>query len=160
MPAVEARDQLLVFLFAGHDTTASVLTFAMHLLGGHPEIQDRAADEVRQVLAGRPPTVDDLTGLPHLGQVLKEALRLYPSAYATSRRVTEADVVSGHRLPAGAAVLQRFRLTTDARPVPVTPRVTLHPLTAVPCRLDPRGRPPKAANPPAATPRAGIPPST
>jgi len=69
----EARDQLLVFLFAGHDTTATALTFALHLLGSHPEVQDRAADEVCQVLGGRPPTADDLTRLPYPGRVLKEA---------------------------------------------------------------------------------------
>jgi cytochrome P450 len=65
----EARDQLLVFLFAGHDTTATALTFALHLLGSHPEIQDRAADEVCRVLGGRPPTAEDLTRLPYLGRI-------------------------------------------------------------------------------------------
>jgi cytochrome P450 len=103
--AADARDQLLVFLFAGHDTTATALTFALHLLGSHPEVQQRAADEVRQVLGGRHPTADDLGRLPYLRQVLKEALRLYPPAYATSRRVVaDDDVVAGYRIPAGADV--------------------------------------------------------
>jgi cytochrome P450 len=95
----EARDQLLIFLFAGHDTTATALTFAMHLLGSHPDIQDRAADEVCQVLGGRPPTADDLTRLPYLGRTLKEALRLYPPAYATSRQIVDGDILGGYRLP-------------------------------------------------------------
>jgi cytochrome P450 len=100
----EARDQLLVFLFAGHDTTATALTFALHLLGSHRQVQDRAADEVRQVLDGRPPTPDDLTRLPYLGQVLKEALRLYPPAYATSRRAVDGDTLAGYRVPPGADI--------------------------------------------------------
>jgi cytochrome P450 len=100
----EARDQLLVFLFAGHDTTAASLTFALHLLGSHPDVQRRAADEVEQVLAGRAPTADDVDRLPYVVQVLKEALRLYPPAYATSRRTVDRDTVCGYEIPADADV--------------------------------------------------------
>jgi cytochrome P450 len=199
----EARDQLLVFLFAGHDTTATALTFALHLLGSHPHIQDKAADETRQVLDGRPPTGDDLTLLPYLGQILKEALRLYPPAYATSRRAVDGDTLSGYRVPPGtdlavypwcthrhprhwdhparfdpdrftpereaarhryawfpfgggpracigaqlsiveatitlATVLQQYRLSTPAGPIPLLPRITLHPAAPVPCGISAR----------------------
>src|SRR3954454_2544055 len=46
----EVRDEVLVFLFAGHDPTATALTAALHLLGAHPAVQDRAREEVRDVL--------------------------------------------------------------------------------------------------------------
>jgi cytochrome P450 len=199
----EARDQLLVFLFAGHDTTATALTFALHLLGSHPHIQDRAADEIRQVLDGRPPTTEDLTRLPYLGQILKEALRVYPPAYATSRRAVDGDTLGGYRVPSGAdiavypwcthrhpqhwddperfdpdrftpereaarhryawfpfgggpracigaqlsmveatitlaTVLQQYRLSAPAGPIPLLPRITLHPAAPVPCRVSVR----------------------
>src|SRR4051812_977182 len=101
----EVRDEVLVFLFAGHDTTATALTAALHLLGAHPAVQDRAREEVRDVLDGRDPTAVDLAELGYLTMVVKEALRLYPPAYATSRRLTGGDdEVSGHRIPAGADV--------------------------------------------------------
>src|SRR3954468_1546075 len=62
----EVRDQVLVFLFAGSDTTATALTAALHLLGSHPEAQERARDEVRAVLGGRTPTAADLAELRYL----------------------------------------------------------------------------------------------
>ena len=50
----EIRDQALIFLMAGHETTAGALTFTLHLLGRHPEIQDRVADEIRERPRRRP----------------------------------------------------------------------------------------------------------
>ena len=50
----EIRDQALIFLMAGHETTAGALTFTLHLLGRHPEIQDRVAAEIRDGARGRP----------------------------------------------------------------------------------------------------------
>lgn len=102
----EVRDQILIFLFAGHDTTATALTFALHLLGSHPDAQRRAHDEVRDVLAGRPPGAGDLAELRYLTMVVKEALRLYPPAYGTGRRLTDEadDEVAGYRIPRGTDV--------------------------------------------------------
>ncbi|RFU20107.1 cytochrome P450 [Geodermatophilus marinus] len=99
----EVRDQVVVFLFAGHDTTATALTAALHLLGAHPAEQERAHEEAR----GLPdvPSRADLDRLDHLTAVLKEALRLYPPAYATSRRRSGGDdVVGGYRIPDGTDV--------------------------------------------------------
>ncbi|MGN6722229.1 MAG: cytochrome P450, partial [Marmoricola sp.] len=46
----DVRDQILIFLLAGHETTSTSLTFALHLLGRHPDIQTRLRDEVSTVL--------------------------------------------------------------------------------------------------------------
>ena len=101
----EVRDQVLIFLFAGSDTTATALTAALHLLGSHPEVQEQAHDEVRAVLDGREPTAADLAALPCLTAVVKEALRLYPPAYGTGRRLTGGDdEIGGVRIPDGADV--------------------------------------------------------
>jgi cytochrome P450 len=68
-------------------------------------VQDRAAGEVREVLAGRPVSAPDLSALPLLTAVVKEALRLYPPAFASGRRLTGGDdEVSGYRIPDGADV--------------------------------------------------------
>ena len=103
--ASELREQVLVFLLAGHETTATSLAFALHLLGRHPEEQKRAQEEVDRVLAGRTPTAADLETLPYLTQVLKEAMRLFPAAPVIGRRAVESTVIDGHTIPAGADVI-------------------------------------------------------
>ncbi|PGH51629.1 cytochrome P450 [Streptomyces sp. Ru87] len=105
LDADEVRDQVLVFLLAGHETTATSLTFALHLLGHHPKEQQRAREEVDRVLGGRPPVAADLDRLPYLTQVLKEAMRLYPAAPAIGREVVADTEVDGFPVPAGATLL-------------------------------------------------------
>ncbi|WP_406859473.1 cytochrome P450 [Streptomyces sp. HUAS MG47] len=101
----ELREQVLVFLLAGHETTATSLGFALHLLARHPEERKRAHEEVDRVLAGRVPTAADLDGLPYLTRVLKEAMRLFPAAPAIGRRAVAATEIGGHTIPAGADVI-------------------------------------------------------
>src|SRR6478752_7420940 len=50
------RGQVLVFMLAGHETTSTALTFALHLLGRHQDVQDRVRAEVREVVGDRHPT--------------------------------------------------------------------------------------------------------
>ncbi|MEW1802849.1 cytochrome P450 [Streptomyces virginiae] len=101
----ELRDQVLIFLLAGHETTATSLCFALHLLARHPEQQDRAREEITRVLGGRPPQASDLERLPYLSQVVKEAMRLYPAAPVIGRKAVAATRIGGHAVPAGADVI-------------------------------------------------------
>jgi cytochrome P450 len=101
----EVRDQVLIFLLAGHDTTAIALTFALYLLARHPEAQARAHAEVEAVLAGRTPTATDVERLTYTTMVLKEAMRLYPPAWGIGRRHASGDEVGGWSVPPGADVL-------------------------------------------------------
>ncbi|MFF5444170.1 cytochrome P450 [Streptomyces sp. NPDC012888] len=103
--AGELRDQVLIFLLAGHETTATSLAFALHLLALHPAEQERAREEVRRVVGDRTPGAEDLERLPYLTQVLKEAMRLYPAAPVIGRRAVAATTVDGHLVPAGADVI-------------------------------------------------------
>ncbi|MEW1904638.1 cytochrome P450 [Streptomyces sp. NPDC086147] len=103
--ATELREQVLVFLLAGHETTATSLGFALHLLGLHPEAQKRAQEEVDRVLAGRTPGAADLDALPYVTQVLKEAMRLFPAAPVIGRRAVAATEIGGVAVPAGADVV-------------------------------------------------------
>ncbi|MGW5423869.1 cytochrome P450 [Streptomyces sp. NPDC003943] len=103
--ATELREQVLVFLLAGHETTATSLAFALHLLAKHPEEQKRAHEEVDRVLAGRTPGAADLDQLPYLTRVLKEAMRLFPAAAAIGRRAVAATEIGGYTIPAGADVI-------------------------------------------------------
>lgn len=102
----EIRDQMLVFLLAGHETTSTSLTFALHLLAKHPEVQQAVLDEVTAVLGDAAPTPAQAhSGLPYTTAVLKEAMRLYPAAPFTGRRTVEDTDLCGVRVPAGSDVV-------------------------------------------------------
>lgn len=101
----EVRDQLMTAFLAGHETTASGLTWAGWVLASHPGIAQQAAREVDQALQGRTPGFADLASLPFLGQVIKETLRLYSPAPGVFMRCAIADVQIGSWLvPKGALV--------------------------------------------------------
>jgi cytochrome P450 len=97
--------ECLTLFGAGYETTAAGLCWAWYLLCQHPEIYGKVQHEVDTVLQGRTPTYADLEHLPYCLQVLKEALRLYPPAYATCRRTLDDIEIDGYRVPKGWAVL-------------------------------------------------------
>jgi cytochrome P450 len=101
----QVRDEALIFLLAGHETTSTALTFTLDLLGRHPDEQERVHAELARTLGGRLPSADDAHGLARTAMVVKEAMRLYPPAYATGRRAEAADEIDGYRIPEGANVV-------------------------------------------------------
>ena len=105
MEIQQVRDEALIFLLAGHETTSSALTFTLQLLGRHPDEQQRVADEVADVLGSCRPTVEDLPALRRTAMVLKEAMRLYPPIYALARRAEREDKIGGYRIPRGSLLV-------------------------------------------------------
>ena len=100
----EICDELVMFLFAGHDTTATTLTYALWSLGRHADCQDRVATEVA-ALPDRPLTPDDIPRLGYTVQVIRESLRLCPPA-PTGTRMASRDVeVGGYLVPKGTMLL-------------------------------------------------------
>lgn len=90
------RDELVTLLVAGHETTATALSWAVHHLLTHPDVRARLAEEVRGV--------DDplaLSRLDWLDAVVKETLRLTPIVPMVGRRLTRPMTIGGHELPAG-----------------------------------------------------------
>lgn len=104
LDAQAVRDQVLVFLLAGHETTATALAFALHLLALHPEAQRTAQAEVDEVLGDRAAGAADQDRLPYITMVLKEAMRLYPSVAIMGRKAVAETEIDGFRIPAGADV--------------------------------------------------------
>lgn len=101
----EVRDQLMTTFLAGHETTASGLTWAGWVLASHPAIAQQAESEVDQVLQGRVPTFADVARLPLLGQIVKETLRLYsPAPGVFMRQAVEAVQIGDWLVPKGALV--------------------------------------------------------
>jgi cytochrome P450 len=101
----EVRDQVLIFLLAGHETTSTALTYALRLLGRHPDVQDRVRAEVAAVIGDSDVTPRHAAALAYTTMVLKETMRLYPSAPLLGRRAVEEDRIGGFRIPAGADVV-------------------------------------------------------
>jgi cytochrome P450 len=100
----DIRHELVVFLGAGYDTTATTLTYALWALGRHLDLQDQVAAEVA-ALGDRPLTFDDVPRLGYTVQVLHEALRLCPPAAGTTRMVMKDFDVDGYRVEAGTLVV-------------------------------------------------------
>lgn len=123
-------DELIVFMVAGHDTTATTLTYALWQLGRHPDLQDRVAAEVAR-FGDREITPADLPDLGYTRQVLCEALRLCPPG-PTGTRMTQRDIeIDGYRVPAGTLVL--FAILAVQR----DPRLWERPLEFDPDRFSP-----------------------
>lgn len=100
----EIRDELVTLVIAGHETVAASLTWTLRLLAEHPEVVDRVHAEL-DVLPGAQVRWEDLAALPVTRAVVDEGLRLYPPAWAITRRALADDVVDGVPLPAGTLVL-------------------------------------------------------
>uniref|UniRef100_A0A1E1WMD2 Cytochrome P450 n=1 Tax=Pectinophora gossypiella TaxID=13191 RepID=A0A1E1WMD2_PECGO len=90
------REEVNTFMFEGHDTTATALTFGLMLLADHEEVQERVREEIERVVGSRVPTMTDLGELKYLEAVIKETLRLYPSVPFIARTITE-DFMLGQR---------------------------------------------------------------
>jgi enediyne biosynthesis protein E7 len=99
------RDELLTILLAGHETTASTLSWTWYLIDRHPAVAERMRAEAAEVLGNRLPCYEDLRGLRYTTMVIQEAMRLYPPVWGLTRRAIKADEVGGYQVPAGADVM-------------------------------------------------------
>ncbi|MFZ0545780.1 MAG: cytochrome P450 [Candidatus Promineifilaceae bacterium] len=104
------RDQLLTMLIAGHDTSTAMLSWALYLLGRHPQSMAKVQAEIDTALAGSQPNQNNIDNLPYLDQVIKETLRLYPPIHIGSRRAAEELTVNGHQIPVGTRVMYSIYL--------------------------------------------------
>jgi cytochrome P450 len=127
----EIRGELVSFMVAGHDTTATTLAYALWALGHHPEMQDKVRAEVIGI-GDRELTPDDASALRYTVQVLREALRLCPPAATTGRTAMRDIEVGGYRVEAGTMlVVGIYALHRD-------PALWDHPLVFDPDRFGPQ----------------------
>jgi cytochrome P450 len=101
----QLRDEAMTIFLAGHETTANALAWTWYLLSQNPEAEATLHAELEEVLAGRPPTAEDLPRLRYTEMVFTESMRLYPPAWILGRRALEDYEVGGHRIPRGALVI-------------------------------------------------------
>jgi cytochrome P450 len=112
----QIRDEVLAMFLAGHETTATAITWTWYLLAQHPVITAKVYAEIDSVLQGQTPTPADYSRLPYLEMVFSEAMRLYPPAWMLARRVNTECELGGYRLPRmNAVILSPYLIHRDAR---------------------------------------------
>ena len=110
------RSEVRTLLVAGHDTTGLGLAAALWELSGDAALQDRVAEQIRQTLGDRAPTVADLPALAIAEAVFKEALRLWPPVPVILREATEDDEIGGYLIPKGAnVIINLYSIQRDPR---------------------------------------------
>lgn len=105
MSEVALRDEVMNIFFAGHETSANLLTWSVLELSRDPDVEARLRDEVQAVLGGREPEAADVPRLELVSAVLRETLRLHPAAWIFARQAAEDDELRGHRVAKGATVI-------------------------------------------------------
>jgi cytochrome P450 len=146
----QLRDEVITLYLAGHETTASLLSWALYRLSRSPEIQARVVAEIDARLSDEVPSLEQLKGLQYTSQVIHEVLRLYPPAWTIARNALADDEVMGYHVPAGAIVMvspyftqrleafwpQPLRFDPDRFAPPIV--ATRHPFAYFPFSLGPR----------------------
>ncbi len=98
----EIRDELRTLLFAGHETTAIALCWAVDAVGRHPAVAERLVGELRAL--GPDPDPEALAKVPYLDAVCNETLRLFPIVTEVLRQLHEPTTLGEHELTPPTAV--------------------------------------------------------
>ena len=104
MPDQFVRDNILTLFFAGHETTANTLVWALHYLALNAHVLENLQAEVDTVLKGRAPTLADLRNLPYTLMVIKETMRIEPTVAIIPRALVEDVELGGYRLEKNSVV--------------------------------------------------------
>lgn len=104
MSTTQLLDEIRTLYLAGHETTATTLSWTWMLLSQNPDIYAKLEAEIEQVLNGHAPTADDVQRLPYCNAVIKEALRCYPVAWITARVPLEDVEIGGYQVAKGTMI--------------------------------------------------------
>jgi retinoid hydroxylase len=104
----ELKVQALLLLFAGHETTTSLVSSLCLALARHPDVLATARAEQVQIGIDTPITIDSLKQMTYLDRVLREVERMYPPVGGGFRGVVEEFEFNGYRVPKGWQVLYRI----------------------------------------------------
>ncbi|KAF7279570.1 hypothetical protein GWI33_007032 [Rhynchophorus ferrugineus] len=106
---IELRDEVNTFMFEGHDTTSSAISFCLYNLSLHSSVQEKVLQEQKSLfgadLKKATPTYNQLNEMKYLEMVIKESLRLFPSVPLVARRLSSDLNYNGTVYPKGLNVL-------------------------------------------------------
>ncbi|EUC47483.1 hypothetical protein COCMIDRAFT_35012 [Bipolaris oryzae ATCC 44560] len=99
-------DNMITFLVAGHETTSGLLSFTFYFLLKNPQAYEKAQQEVDEVIGKGPITVEHLSKIPYLNAVLRESLRLQPTAPSFGITAKEDTTIGGkYAIKAGVPIV-------------------------------------------------------
>lgn len=102
----ELVDQVAMLFLAGHETSASALSWSLFLLSKCPEIQERLHKETCDLLGDRQPEFKDIPRHRQIRNVFRETMRIYPPVgFLTFRKATHNQTLQRHNLPDGSPVV-------------------------------------------------------
>jgi cytochrome P450 len=107
----EVRDELMTMLAAGHETTATALSWAFERTLNEPRVATKMAAEVREVVGDGPLSPEAIARLTYVDAAVKETLRLQPILPIVVRYLEEPYSIGGYDLPAGSRVAPCIYLT-------------------------------------------------
>jgi cytochrome P450 len=109
MSDVELRDELVTLLFAGHETTASALAWALYWIAYLPEVREKLLAELDTLDADADPSA--IARLPYLSAVCQETLRIYPIAINAFPRILKQPLdVAGYRFEPSTIIVPSIYL--------------------------------------------------
>ncbi|KAL6441531.1 hypothetical protein ACFW04_003590 [Cataglyphis niger] len=102
----DLRAQVSTFLFAGHDTTAVSISWALFCIGNDPQCQEKIHEELKEIFkdSQRPASIKELSQLKYLERVIKESRRLYPSIPIILRKISEDVKMGNYVIPKNTLV--------------------------------------------------------
>ncbi|WP_395846433.1 cytochrome P450 [Cystobacter fuscus] len=98
------RDEVAIMLLAAHQPTAIALAWTLYLMALYPEVDERVAAELKQLLGDRRATAEDAERLVYTSAVIKESMRLYPPVWMTARESLQECELGGYRMAAGVSL--------------------------------------------------------
>jgi cytochrome P450 len=113
----ELIGQTETLFIAGHETSATALTWALFFLAQHPACLAQVLDEIERVCGDAPPTLEQINQMPLMEGVIKEALRLFPPLNALSRITQKPVEIGGYAIPQGATIVLGSFITHRIEPV-------------------------------------------
>ncbi|BDA70521.1 cytochrome P450 [Calothrix sp. PCC 7716] len=105
MSDLQLRDEAASLITAGHETTSNTLSWTWMLLAQHPQVREKLTQELKTVLDGRLPTLEDLPSLVYTTMIIKESMRLYPAVTDLSREATQDCEIGGYFIPKGCTLI-------------------------------------------------------
>ena len=100
----ELLNQVCMLFLAGHETSATGMSWALYLLARCPHLQERVHAEATAVLGDRPPQFSDMRKLAFARDVFRETLRLYPPVAMVARDATKPEPMGNKIVPEGEVI--------------------------------------------------------
>jgi cytochrome P450 len=101
----ELRDEVMTLFLAGHETTATALSWTWMLLSQNSDVARKLEAEIDRVLGDRVATLADLAELKYAESVIKESMRMFPPIWSIARQSTEVVTLGGYEIPANTNVI-------------------------------------------------------